>query len=1052
MDTMTNLQNSVSMVKGLLKKSLLENFANAGCAIAALPDTEEHIKAGMRMLKIKQLTYSEESVLSRMSVVFQTLHGLVNSCFIIIDSNARDTTFYIGLQSNAPATALNALKQSLDGIFPGIIYENLTGDEISRFMNESSLGMSMGIVPTVAAVSVVPAEKEVDAYNVEIQGFEKYIDSMQGKTCTAVLMATPYMQSEIEDRIMSLESIATSLSPLEKTTIQISNTLSSSRTDSVAQAVSKAVNSSLQKGFSLTSQDGSFKTKGRAFGVGAPILGTHIMLNGGLQNGFGTSHSDAFTENVSASYGSSVSITDNVSQAFMSGSSSGTALTRESVNKEVSDIRNLIERKVTRLREGSSYGVWDCCGYFISSKNDIAIVSANAYRGLVSGKGTDVEQSSMALWQPSGNSVNISNDGIIKGIIRNLQLGIPPFFLSGNSVLRTDSMVTGHELPRMMCFPLKSAGNVTVVKMSRFGRRVHYLEGKEPDKTRVFKIGQTYHMGRTENTDVCLESDQLNEHSLIIGASGSGKTTAVESILNQCYKKGIPFTVIEPVKGEYSKQWSYVPNLSVFSVHPNKYKMLHLNPFAFDESVHILEHLERVYSVFATAWPLYAAQPAVLRDCVETAYIRKGWDLINSICLFPERRFPVFQDVLDALPEAINRTRFVGETRGTYEGAIGTRLRMLTQGIYGPIFNSEYDIDNSILFDGNTVISLDGLGSPEILSFMMGILLIRLYEHRMKDGNSDSVKHITVLEEAHNILKNSKSQPIGEDTASIGVRSVEVITKCVAELRSTGEGFLIVDQSPGNLDTDVMKNTATKIVLNLREEEDIKAAASTLALTAEQSADLPKLGRGIAVIRQRDWAEPVLTKVEKMQPIQSVMNNSAADCVTQENKAIIQGRIALLILHCEKNNMFSAQLINNNLKGCKGFSFWKLEDYTEKISWYEKLYKQWELDNKSNRERKSFFGRMLIDLLDFEYVFRVFPCPEPNKMMKSPYSEDRDYQRLCKNWQKSVLNVMKRYASGLNPTDEESLLSLMLVADTSLKNRMWTSATLFTQGKIEFYD
>lgn len=206
------------MVKGLLNRSYLETFAATGCAIAPLqPGEVQQIKAHMRLLKVKQLAYSEESVWARMSVVYQTLYGLVNSCFLVIDGTPTGTTLYVGIQSDAPGTALNALMQSLDGNFPGIVYENLTGDAINTIMTRSSLGQFQGSVPTVAAVSVVPAEKEYDDRGVDIQGLEKYIDSMQGKTYTAVLMATPYAHNEIEDRIVSLESIATSLSPLEKT-------------------------------------------------------------------------------------------------------------------------------------------------------------------------------------------------------------------------------------------------------------------------------------------------------------------------------------------------------------------------------------------------------------------------------------------------------------------------------------------------------------------------------------------------------------------------------------------------------------------------------------------------------------------------------------------------------------------------------------------------------------------------------------------------------------------------------------------------------------------
>ncbi len=1049
MESITNLQNSVSLVKGLLKKSYLESFAETRCDVASLVEAEDVLRGRVRILKIRQLAYNDESVIAKMSVVYQTLHGLVNSCFMMINGTSDVTSLYLGITSDAPAPALDALKQSLDGNFPGIIYESLDGTEIEGLMCDSSLGQSSNYVPTVTAVSVVPAENGYGSSEGKTQGIEKFMDAMQGKVFTAIIIATPYAQSEIENKILSLETIATSLSPLEKTTMQFSSTISSSKTDSMAKAVSNTINSNLQKGFSKTSQDGKFQQKGVHIGAGGLLPNGKINANGGFQTGFGTSHMDSFTKNISVSYGSSIGETDTVSQALMSGNSSGTALTRERIDKEVSDIQNLIEQRIVRLREGSSYGIWDCCGYFISRRNDISIVSANEYRGLVSGKGTDIQQTAMALWQPSLRRDSVSNHEVIRGIIKNLSLGIPPSFLSGDRVLRTESMVTGRELPRMMCFPLKSAGNVTIVRMSRFGRRVHYLGTEEPDRRRLFKIGQAFHMGKMENAEIYLDPEQLCEHSLIIGASGTGKTTAVESILVDCHKKQIPFTVIEPVKGEYCKKWSHIPGFKVFTVNKNKYKMLQINPFAFEESVHVLEHLERVYGVFSTAWPLFAAQPAVLRDSVQTAYIKKGWDLVNSICLFPERRFPVFQDVLDALPEVIKKGNFVGELKGTLEGAVGARVRMLTQGLYGQIFNEEYDVDDGVLFDGNTIINLEGLGSPEILSFAMGILLVRLYEHRMASGNYPSVRHLTVIEEAHNVFKKNSSYTVSQDVSSIGGRSVEVITKCVAELRSTGEGFLIVDQSPGNIDTDAIKNTSTKIVLSLREEEDIKAAASTLSLTEEQAKDLPQLSRGIAIIRQRGWAEPVLTKIEKMNTAQG-MNNSVDDgIIVQKEKAIIQGFIAKRLLMCLDKKMFSVNLIVNDIRNFIGFSHWKLDDYVEKIAWYGGLYKRLGISNTENFKRESFFGRVVLDILDFKYVFKVFEFPKPEKSMKEPYKLCVNYQQKCKQWRLRLVDVMEQYATGLNTAEKDRLLYLMLLSDDASrgdvmsKNRVHVFRTLY---------
>lgn len=47
-----------------------------------------------------------------------------------------------------------------------------------------------------------------------------------------------------------------------------------------------------------------------------------------------------------------------------------------------------------------------------------------------------------------------------------------------------------------------------------------------------------------------------------------------------------------------------------------------------------------------------------------------------------------------------------------------------------------------------------------------------------------------------------------------------MISNAIAEMRSYGEGFIIVDQSPGLMDMSVMRNTNTKMILRLPESGD----------------------------------------------------------------------------------------------------------------------------------------------------------------------------------------------------------------------------------------
>ena len=68
------------------------------------------------------------------------------------------------------------------------------------------------------------------------------------------------------------------------------------------------------------------------------------------------------------------------------------------------------------------------------------------------------------------------------------------------------------------------------------------------------------------------------------------------------------------------------------------------------------------------------------------------------------------------------------------------------------------------------------------------------------------MRHITILEEAHNILKcNSVEQ--GGEHGNVAGKSVEMISNAIAEMRTYGEGFIIVDQSPSAVDASAIRNT-----------------------------------------------------------------------------------------------------------------------------------------------------------------------------------------------------------------------------------------------------
>ena len=92
---------------------------------------------------------------------------------------------------------------------------------------------------------------------------------------------------------------------------------------------------------------------------------------------------------------------------------------------------------------------------------------------------------------------------------------------------------------------------------------------------------------------------------------------------------------------------------------------------------------------------------------------------------------------------------------------------------------------------------------------------------------------------------------------------MQMISNAIAEMRTYGEGFIIADQSPNMLDSSVIRNTNTKIILRLPDADDRELVGRAAGLTDVQIDELAKLERGVAAVFQNDWAEAVLCKVDK---------------------------------------------------------------------------------------------------------------------------------------------------------------------------------------------
>lgn len=575
-------------------------------------------------------------------------------------------------------------------------------------------------------------------------------------------------------------------------------------------------------------------------------------LSIGINNG--TSIADTKTTGmqigVNNSESQSVNLTDTDIFSETFGDTKG--ITLNSKNRTISSILDRLDKQLERLDECESIGMWNLASYFVGEVMADTETAANTYYSLMSGNRTGIERSAINTWTKEDDV------RLLKKYINNFVH--PCFVYNGfnydgirNVIVTPTSMVSTNELAIHMALPRCSVKGLPVIEHAAFAQEVLSKNNNEG-----IAIGNIYHLGEATEERVLLDPNSLSMHTFITGSTGSGKSNAVYTILNKVRREGVKFLVIEPAKGEYKHIFGNDENVFVYGTNPVKSPMLRINPFSFPDDVHVLEHLDRLVDIFSVCWPMYAAMPAVLKSAIEKSYKDCGWNLTESVNEYGDELYPNFADVARNVKRIIDNSEYDAENKGAYKGSLLTRLNSLTNGINGMLFSNN-ELTSNQLFDENVIVDLSRVGSNETKSLIMGMLVLKLQEYRMSSSVMNSpLKHITVLEEAHNLLKRTST-----DSANITGKSVEMLSNSIAEMRTYGEGFIIADQAPGLLDMAVIRNTNTKIILRLPDESDRELVGKSANLNDAQVTELSKLPCGVAAIYQNEWIQPVLCKLNK---------------------------------------------------------------------------------------------------------------------------------------------------------------------------------------------
>jgi hypothetical protein len=345
--------------------------------------------------------------------------------------------------------------------------------------------------------------------------------------------------------------------------------------------------------------------------------------------------------------------------------------------------------------------------------------------------------------------------------------------------------------------------------------------------------------------DFTLTLDDINQHVLVAGLPGFGKTTTVQSMLKSLISHGVPFLVIDPAKGDYDRlRGSLGPrgtDVRIVELHGDD---ICCNPLVPPVGCSPSEYAGRLLAAFDVAFQLSVTYPA--------AHLTLGRALYGLYEHMTDTGVaPTLNDLYRAVRLLIARSDYSPITKGELTGALSGRIEFLVAGTLGLALTGDPDsgIDWQRIMTEPTVIQLRRLGGPLERGLMFAVLMAGLVTYRERNPAGPGLGHVTVLEEAHRVLSRD------------GGEGVRTFTEALAEMRGAGEGFVIVDQAPSLLHPGAMRYTGTKIAHRLVDVDERTQMGGAMTLDQYQVTELARLGRGRAIVYASTSTTPELVEV-----------------------------------------------------------------------------------------------------------------------------------------------------------------------------------------------
>ena len=326
---------------------------------------------------------------------------------------------------------------------------------------------------------------------------------------------------------------------------------------------------------------------------------------------------------------------------------------------------------------------------------------------------------------------------------------------------------------------------------------VRYIDLNDRFIKNAISIGYHIKNGVITNHKTYVPISKLSQDLTIFGKSGSGKTFFLARFIEELSKKAekVGILILNVAK---SSQEIFYKDFKIMKYSDDKFRI----PYFFKEEVH---SLEKYLQETAT----YICASLGLKNVFEKIIYRTSVGFIKLKGNLPE----LFINFLNGVENYIRKNPYGPEEQANLLQIFRNRKNVFDEEKIQNVLRLSDGLPKWIVewINGKNIY-LDLSMCSKFIKLLIVNAIFQVIRAITKDNVIEQLKYVIVIDETHAILEKPITNNSDDADFIMKEQMAKIFSEVLKEYRSRGVGFIIADQSPGSLFSDVASQPSIKVI------------------------------------------------------------------------------------------------------------------------------------------------------------------------------------------------------------------------------------------------